>query len=65
MTPVRLEPAAPHSQVKHSTTEALRSLDQACHFLYNVCCNTTNVCKKISLFKTQGEGVGDEGMGNI
>ena len=27
MTPVRLEPAAPRSGVKHSTTEPLRSLD--------------------------------------
>ena len=26
MTPVRLEPGAPRSQVKHSTTEPLRSL---------------------------------------
>ena len=26
MTPVRLEPAAPRSRVKHSTTEPLRSL---------------------------------------
>ena len=26
MTPVRLEPAAPWSRVKHSTTEPLRSL---------------------------------------
>ena len=26
MTPVRLEPAAPRSQVKHSTTEPLPSL---------------------------------------
>ena len=26
MTPVRLEPAAPQSRVKHSTTEPLRSL---------------------------------------
>ena len=26
MTPVRLEPAAIHSRVKHSTTEQLRSL---------------------------------------
>ena len=26
MTPVRLEPAAPQSRVKHSTTESLRSL---------------------------------------
>ena len=25
MTPVRLEPAAPQSQVKHSTTKSLRS----------------------------------------
>ena len=28
MTPVRLEPAAPQSRVKHSTTEPLRSLFQ-------------------------------------
>ena len=27
VTPVRLKPAAPPSQVKHSTTEPLRSLD--------------------------------------
>ena len=27
MTPVRLEPAAPRSRVKHSTTEPLRSLN--------------------------------------
>ena len=27
VTPVRLEPAAPRSRVKHSTTEPLRSLD--------------------------------------
>ena len=27
MTPVRLEPAAPRSRAKHSTTEPLRSLD--------------------------------------
>ena len=27
MTPVRLEPAAPRSRVKHSTTEPLRSLE--------------------------------------
>ena len=26
MTPVKLEPAAPRSRVKHSTTEPLRSL---------------------------------------
>ena len=26
MTPVRLEPAAPRSRVKHSTSEPLRSL---------------------------------------
>ena len=30
MTPVRLEPAAPRSRVKHSTTEPLRSQDPAC-----------------------------------
>ena len=28
MTPVRLEPAAPRSRVKHSTTEQLRSDDE-------------------------------------
>ena len=27
MTPVRLEPAAPRSRVKHSSTETLRSLN--------------------------------------
>ena len=27
MTPVRLEPTAPRSRVKHSTTEPLRSLN--------------------------------------
>ena len=30
MTPVRLEPAAPRSRVKHSTTEPLRSLKVFC-----------------------------------
>ena len=30
MTPVRLEPAALRSRVKHSTTEPLRSLDNIC-----------------------------------
>ena len=29
MAPVRLEPTTPHSQVKHSTTEPLRSLKQS------------------------------------
>ena len=32
MTPVRLETAAPQSQVKHSTTEPLRSL----HMMYGI-----------------------------
>ena len=31
MTPVRLEPATPQSQVKHSTTEPLRSLIEEGH----------------------------------
>ena len=31
VTPVRLEPAAPRSRVKHSTTEPLRSLYAGCH----------------------------------
>ena len=30
MMPVRLEPTAPRSRVKHSTTEPLRSLDTDC-----------------------------------
>ena len=30
VTPVRLEPAAPRSCVKHSTTELLRSLASSC-----------------------------------
>ena len=37
VTPVRLEPAAPRSQVKHSTTETLRSFsDVAFIMLINV-----------------------------
>ena len=31
MTPVRLEPAALRSRVKHSTTEPLRSLGMGCY----------------------------------
>ena len=38
VTPVRLEPAAPRSRVKHSTTEPLRSLVYIC----------TNNCKCIA-----------------
>ena len=34
MTPVRLEPTAPRSRVKHSTTEPLRSLHCLC-FVYD------------------------------
>ena len=34
MTPVRLEPAAPRSRVKHSTTEPLRSVNP-CVDLYS------------------------------
>ena len=33
--PVRLEPAAPRSQVKHSTTEPLHSLDV--NYMINTC----------------------------
>ena len=32
MTQVRLEPATPHSRVKHTTTEPLRSLQYTCTF---------------------------------
>ena len=32
MTPVRLDPAAPRSQVKHSTSEPLRSLKKSPYF---------------------------------
>ena len=37
MTPVRLEPAAPRSRVKHSTTEPLRSLGSVV-IVYSVYC---------------------------
>ena len=36
MTPVRLEPAAPRSRVKHSTTEPLRSPFKQCGILTSV-----------------------------
>ena len=36
MTPVRLEPAASLSQVKHSTTETLRSLYSFCACIRNI-----------------------------
>ena len=39
MTPVRLEPAALRSRVKHSTTEPLRSL-----IMDNVCLNLSCLC---------------------
>ena len=31
VTPMRLEPAAPRSRVKHSTTELPRLLSESCH----------------------------------
>ena len=34
MKPVRLEPAAPRSRVKHSTTEQLRSLNKLCQEVF-------------------------------
>ena len=34
MKPVRLEPAASHSQVKHSTTEPLHSLKKSVAIIY-------------------------------
>ena len=40
MTPVRLEPVAPRSQVKHSTTEPLRSQEifkEAMHLNNGIC----------------------------
>ena len=37
MTPVRLEPAAARSQVKHSKTDQLRSLNQRCIDVGSVC----------------------------
>ena len=38
--PMRLEPAAPRSRVKHSTTEPLRSLYFSCYKIYRY--NTNN-----------------------
>ena len=39
MTPVRLEPPAPRSRVKHSTTEPLRSLKKNSVLIKGVHCN--------------------------
>ena len=36
VTPVRLEPAAPRSRVKHSTTEPLRSQELSMKKFYNL-----------------------------
>ena len=36
VTPVRLEPAAPRSHVKHSTTEPLRSISKYCAWKQSV-----------------------------
>ena len=36
MTLVRLKPTAPRSQVKHSTTEPLRSLEHFCEIILNL-----------------------------
>ena len=40
MTPVRLEPAAPRSRVKHSTTESLRYLERKATGPINTSCNS-------------------------
>ena len=44
MTPVRLEPAAHRSQVKHSTTEPLRSLNRSIIKRYYIGPYNHNVC---------------------
>ena len=43
MTPVRLEPAAVRSRVKHSTTEPLRS---PVHFVLEIKVHTTIACMR-------------------
>ena len=45
MTPVRLEPAAPRSRVKHSTTEPLRS-----H------CVSERIFEKVLILKKSADG---------
>ena len=49
MTPVRLEPAAPQSRVKHSTTEQLRSYGAFCGKLAK---SMLNNLKQLSLLIT-------------
>ena len=49
MTPVRLEPAAPRSRVKHSTTEPLRSLTPR----YNMDLDITQSCCGSFIFKVE------------
>ena len=49
VTPVRLEPAAPWSQVKHLTTEPLRSKLHACVWMNNsflLVVSADNLCKQ-------------------
>ena len=48
MTPVRLEPAAPQSRAKHSTTEPLRSLCLLV-WLCSGTSNTTQILKCIPI----------------
>ena len=54
MTPVRLEPGALRSRVKHSTTEPLRSLQFTVSFLT---VNNWNICP--GFFYTRNVGKGD------
>ena len=44
MTPMRLEPAAPRSRVKHSATEPLRSPYLICEQLRRTCSFTQSCC---------------------
>ena len=56
--PVRLEPAAPRPQVKHSTTEPLRSLKKQVPLLHNtvliLCNEEAGLMAVIKFFLRQG-----------
>ena len=58
MTPVRLEPAAPRSQVKHSTTEPLHS--QLARTYKNGLSLYSKTCFKGPLKNTQNKGLKDK-----
>ena len=64
MTPVRLEPAAPRSQVKHSTTEPLRSLMRICSLQHHYFVLTQAGHKKI-LFRFTNLVAGYQKSGSI